>query len=306
MLIGLRFPRASISTTIQIKCSATEHFSYDPNADLSNGMTQAHAVFTCHTAAQAFVQTLSPSHTASMLAAVTGDQTCHVPSCMGHLWIAPTMHIQQFSHKSPPRKSGGYLMKKGDLTESEIQSIEILSQNSCVPLPHKGISLLICLASILHGTQWSEDLFPGKLPKFHLISTFDSSELTVPTFVEPSRADEPPIPGLSPSFKPHEDVPTPKPKPEVALTKSIEEPFGKSQIHFFYSSQLFLTFPSTISSLLHSTPLHHHHRRYACWIPPPLSPSPHVHPHSTPALRAPPPPPLIPTMMLARNLPTYD
>ncbi|MBW0519887.1 hypothetical protein O181_059602 [Austropuccinia psidii MF-1] len=30
------------------------------------------------------------------------------------------------------------------------------------------------------GTQWSEDLFCGKQPKFHLISTFNSSELTLP------------------------------------------------------------------------------------------------------------------------------
>ncbi|MBW0511542.1 hypothetical protein O181_051257 [Austropuccinia psidii MF-1] len=38
----------------------------------------------------------------------------------------------------------------------------------------------------LSGTQWSEDLFRGKQPEFCLISTFDSSELTVPPFVEPS------------------------------------------------------------------------------------------------------------------------
>ncbi|MBW0530757.1 hypothetical protein O181_070472 [Austropuccinia psidii MF-1] len=36
------------------------------------------------------------------------------------------------------------------------------------------------------GTQWSGDSFHGKQPKFHLLSTFDSSELTLPPFVEPS------------------------------------------------------------------------------------------------------------------------
>ncbi|MBW0485053.1 hypothetical protein O181_024768 [Austropuccinia psidii MF-1] len=102
------------------------------------------------------------------------------------------------------------------------------------------------------GTQWFE-------PKFNLISTFDSSELTLPPFVEPSQTDEPPIPGLSPSSEPHEDVPTREPEPDVAPTQSMEESFGKSQLYLFYSSQLFLSFPLTISSLSHSTPLHHHH-----------------------------------------------
>ncbi|MBW0472696.1 hypothetical protein O181_012411 [Austropuccinia psidii MF-1] len=61
----------------------------------------------------------------------------------------------------------------------------------------------------------------------------------------------------------------------------MEEPFGKSQLSFFYSSQIFLTFPLAISSLSHSTPLCHHHRRYTCWIPPstptPVPSSPHSH-----------------------------
>ncbi|MBW0490112.1 hypothetical protein O181_029827 [Austropuccinia psidii MF-1] len=76
------------------------------------------------------------------------------------------------------------------------------------------------------GTQWSEDIFRGKQPKFHLISTFNSSELTVPPFVEPSQANEPPIPGPSPSSKPHEDVPAREPEPEEAPTQSMEEPFA--------------------------------------------------------------------------------
>ncbi|MBW0561503.1 hypothetical protein O181_101218 [Austropuccinia psidii MF-1] len=40
--------------------------------------------------------------------------------------------------------------------------------------------------------------------------------------------DEPPIPGPSPSSKPPEDVPTCESEPDVALTHSTEEPFGKS------------------------------------------------------------------------------
>ncbi|MBW0525003.1 hypothetical protein O181_064718 [Austropuccinia psidii MF-1] len=46
----------------------------------------------------------------------------------------------------------------------------------------------------LSGTQWLEDLFPSKQPEFHLISTFDSSDLTFPPSLEPSQTDEPPIP----------------------------------------------------------------------------------------------------------------
>ncbi|MBW0512593.1 hypothetical protein O181_052308 [Austropuccinia psidii MF-1] len=128
------------------------------------------------------------------------------------------------------------------------------------------------------GTQWLEDSFHGKQPTFHLIANFDSSELTVPPFVEPSQTNEPPIPGPSPSSKPHEDVLTCEPEPEVALTQSMEEPFGKSQIHFFNSSQLFYTFPLIISILSHSI----------------------IIIDNTPIGS-----PLIPKMRLARNLLTY-
>ncbi|MBW0532523.1 hypothetical protein O181_072238 [Austropuccinia psidii MF-1] len=75
------------------------------------------------------------------------------------------------------------------------------------------------------GTQWSEDLFHGNQPKFDLISTFDSSEITVPPFVEPSQTNEPPIPGPSPSSEPHKEIWTHEPEPEGALTQSTEEPF---------------------------------------------------------------------------------
>ncbi|MBW0568997.1 hypothetical protein O181_108712 [Austropuccinia psidii MF-1] len=89
------------SITVQLKCSATEHFNYDPKANLSNGSRQAHAVFTCLTAPP-FVQRLSPGHTAGDLAAVTCDPMHRVHFCMGHLCIAPTMHIQQGPHDHPP------------------------------------------------------------------------------------------------------------------------------------------------------------------------------------------------------------
>ncbi|MBW0532888.1 hypothetical protein O181_072603 [Austropuccinia psidii MF-1] len=176
---------------------------------------------------------------------------------------------------------------------------------SCHPWDSNAETLpfLVCFASKLRGNQWWEDLFHGKQPKFHLISTFDSSELTLPPFLQPSQTNAPPIPGLSPSSESHEDNLTHEPEPEVAPTQSMEEPLGKSQLHFFYSSQLFLTFPSNFSSSSHSTPLHHHHRRYAHQIPPPFTPTPVPSP-------VPPrnwlPPPLIPTMRLTRNLPTYN
>ncbi|MBW0500682.1 hypothetical protein O181_040397 [Austropuccinia psidii MF-1] len=57
------------------------------------------------------------------------------------------------------------------------------------------------------GIQWWEDSFGSKQKAIpFLILTFNSSELTLPPFVEPSQYNEPPIPGPSPSSKPHEDV----------------------------------------------------------------------------------------------------
>ncbi|MBW0568429.1 hypothetical protein O181_108144, partial [Austropuccinia psidii MF-1] len=97
-------------------------------------------------------------------------------------------------------------------------------QNSPIPsFPHK--QTLGQPTPGPSGTQWSEDSFRSRQPKFHLICTFDSSELTLPPFAEPSQTNEPPIPGPSPSSEPHEDFPTCEPEPEVALTQSMEEPF---------------------------------------------------------------------------------
>ncbi|MBW0559936.1 hypothetical protein O181_099651 [Austropuccinia psidii MF-1] len=86
----------------------------------------------------------------------------------------------------------------------------------------------------MSGHPWdsnAKDLFCSKKPKFHLISTFDSSELTLTPFAEPSRTNEPPIPFPSPSSKPHEDVPTCGPEPEMTPTQSMEEPFAPSSPH---------------------------------------------------------------------------
>ncbi|MBW0579137.1 hypothetical protein O181_118852, partial [Austropuccinia psidii MF-1] len=98
----------------------------------------------------------------------------------------------------------------------------------------------------------------------------------------PSQHHEPPIPGPSPSYKPPEDVPTHEPEPEVAPTQSMEEPFGKSQLHFFNSSQLFLTplCPATPCSviIINNTPVR---------SPPPISTSP-TPPPSTPTPGLPP------------------
>ncbi|MBW0491116.1 hypothetical protein O181_030831 [Austropuccinia psidii MF-1] len=102
------------------------------------------------------------------------------------------------------------------------------TENQTHQIPcNKTLLFLVCLVSKPHGTQWLEDLFHGKQATFPLqISTFNSSELTPPPFVEPCHPNKPPIPGPSKSSKPHEDIPTCAPEPEVALTQSLEEPFG--------------------------------------------------------------------------------
>ncbi|MBW0530873.1 hypothetical protein O181_070588 [Austropuccinia psidii MF-1] len=104
--------------------------------------------------------------------------------------------------------------------------------------------------------------------------TFDSSELTLPPFVNSSQTDDPTIPGPSPSSKPHEDIWTCEPEPEVALKQSMVEPFTRP------------TPPHSVI-IIDNTPIK---------SPPPLSPSP-TPPHSLHV-----PLPLIPTMRLARDL----
>ncbi|MBW0561054.1 hypothetical protein O181_100769 [Austropuccinia psidii MF-1] len=77
--------------------------------------------------------------------------------------------------------------------------------------------------------------------------------------VEPSEHNGPPIPGLSQPSKPHEDALTCEHEPEVALTQSMEEPFG----YYFH--------------------LGNNHQQYAHQLPPPSAPknptasSPHSH-----------------------------
>ncbi|MBW0476603.1 hypothetical protein O181_016318 [Austropuccinia psidii MF-1] len=89
-------------------------------------------------------------------------------------------------------------------------------------------------------------------------------------------------------LKPHEDVLTCEPEPEVAPTQSMEEPFAHP------------TPPHSIITIDNMT----------VTSPSPFSfPDSATFPSCSPSLqvppRTPPPPPLIPTMALDRNLPTY-
>ncbi|MBW0499180.1 hypothetical protein O181_038895 [Austropuccinia psidii MF-1] len=143
-----------------------------------------------------------------------------------------------------------------------------------------------------NGTQWLEDFFCHKQAKFHLISTFESSELTLPPFVEPSRTNEPPIPGWSPSSKPHEDILTCDPEPEVAPMQSM----GNLLVSPNFSSPVVQPSPACPMSppsvlIIDDTP-----------VGSPLHP---LLPQFLPP-RAQPPPPLIPRMRLARNSLTCD
>ncbi|MBW0523464.1 hypothetical protein O181_063179, partial [Austropuccinia psidii MF-1] len=81
---------------------------------------------------------------------------------------------------------------------------------------------------------------------------------------------------IYPSSEPPEGVPTCEPEPEVAPTQSMEEPFGKSQIHFFNSSQLFLSraCPATPRSviIINNMPIQ------SPLTPPPSTPTPDLPP----------------------------
>ncbi|MBW0475542.1 hypothetical protein O181_015257 [Austropuccinia psidii MF-1] len=84
------------------------------------------------------------------------------------------------------------------------------------------------------GTQLLEDLLRGKQTKLHLSYMFDSSELTLPPFVEPSQTNEPPIPGPSPSSKPHEDIPTSCPTPPHSViidNTAVRSPTPTPSLH---------------------------------------------------------------------------
>ncbi|MBW0520860.1 hypothetical protein O181_060575 [Austropuccinia psidii MF-1] len=128
-------------------------------------------------------------------------------------------------------------MKDGDGTRTfELGPIVTMSshpwdsnaKNKTHQIPHnKRPCFLICLARKLCGTQWSEDLWRSTQQAIPFLTlTFDSSELTLPPFIEPSQYNEPPIPGTSPSSKPPEDVSACEPEPEVAPKQSSEEPFA--------------------------------------------------------------------------------
>ncbi|MBW0552902.1 hypothetical protein O181_092617 [Austropuccinia psidii MF-1] len=68
----------------------------------------------------------------------------------------------------------------------------------------------------------------------------------------------------------------------------MEEPFGKSQLYFFCSFQIFLTFPSTISSLSFSTPsiiIIENMPVRSPHVPPPSTPTPVPSPEIPPIAR---------------------
>ncbi|MBW0504172.1 hypothetical protein O181_043887 [Austropuccinia psidii MF-1] len=120
------------------------------------------------------------------------------------------------------------------------------------------------------GTQWSEELFR-----------------------EPSQTKEPPIPAPSPSSEPPEDIPTCEPEPEVALTQSTEEAFAR---------------PATPRSIIiiDDMPIGPPLPLPLLFPPSTPTPVPSQCPHEPQGLHPQCQAPLIPTMTLARNLPTYD
>ncbi|MBW0484466.1 hypothetical protein O181_024181 [Austropuccinia psidii MF-1] len=165
-------------------------------------------------------------------------------------------------------------------------------QDSPVPsLPHE--QTLQQLTPGPSGTQWSEDLFHGKQPKFHLISTFDSSDLTVPPFVEP------------PKWMSHLFLARVHPSNHMRTFQLMSMNLRWLQ-HNPWRNLLvspkftFFTLPNFSSPFLSPSP--------ACPTPPhsiiiidntPVRSLPN-------APTTPPPPPIIPMMRLARNLLTYN
>ncbi|MBW0538570.1 hypothetical protein O181_078285 [Austropuccinia psidii MF-1] len=257
------------------KTGATEHYNYDPKANLRDGLTQAHAVFTCHTAARPFLQKLSPSHKASMLAAHTRN-ACSLSNPSNHtargvpaqyaiartpLWLTMMKVFPSGNGPRDPKQADGNISgQRSDYPANEGWQEDIQAWANChhvlspmgfkrkkknppnPPQQDSPVQCMPCEQTLLQptpgpsGTQCLKDLFH-----------------------EPSQHNEPPIPGLSPSSKPPGEDPTHEPEPEVAPTQSMEELFGKSQLHFYNSSQLFLTPPLPIYSLSSYSPLNHHH-----------------------------------------------
>ncbi|MBW0484856.1 hypothetical protein O181_024571 [Austropuccinia psidii MF-1] len=104
---------------------------------------------------------------------------------------------------------------------------------------------------------------------FFPILTLEVNELNLPPFVEPSQHNEPPVctptqPILGPSELPQTgNNSTHDPEPEVALTQSMDYPFGKSNFSLklpfpaFQNLQLIPPLPTLSSSLI------------ICWSDPP-------------------------------------
>ncbi|MBW0574649.1 hypothetical protein O181_114364 [Austropuccinia psidii MF-1] len=135
----------------------------------------------------------------------------------------------------PPRLLGHHPMVTSLLDQSEViiwpmkdgdgkRTFELGTKSTKCPLTRLTHSIYALQANPAATHSWPKDLSH-----------------------EPSQHNEPPIPGLSPSTKPPEDLATCRPEPEAAPTQSMEEPFGKSQLHF-------LTLPNFSLPLLCPSP----------------------------------------------------
>ncbi|MBW0518169.1 hypothetical protein O181_057884 [Austropuccinia psidii MF-1] len=126
----------------------------------------------------------------------------------------------------------------------------------------------------LSGTRWSEDLFR-----------------------EPSQHNEPPIPGVSQPSKPHEDASNCEPEPEAARCN----PWRNLFVSTIFSCFPLPNFPSPLLQQSRACPATPTLVIIIENMPVGSAPAPPLLPHK-PWCQA----PLIPTMRLARNLPTYD
>ncbi|MBW0483099.1 hypothetical protein O181_022814 [Austropuccinia psidii MF-1] len=299
---------------------ATENFNHDPEADLNNGLTQAHTIFTFHTAAQPFVQILSPGHKAAH---------------KKYLFVVQPFqpHGQRSSRPRCPCKDSFVVNDDESIHEREwttgpqtgrreqfwmIRPVpSSIDLSTPPPRPLHTLTGAKCYLAN-EGWQWLEDIKAWAY-RHHVLSPMglkrqkqnppNTPQQDSPVPLEPSQYDEPPIPGPSKASEPHEDPLTHEPEPEVAPTKSMEEPFGKSNFTFFtllnFSSPLLWPSPACPATpasviIINNTPV-----RY----PPPSTPTPEIplispkNPTtSSPWRQA----PLNPMMRLSRNLQNCD
>ncbi|MBW0473406.1 hypothetical protein O181_013121 [Austropuccinia psidii MF-1] len=143
------------------------------------------------------------------------------PPLLGHHPMV-TSHLDRSKVIIRPMKGGNgkRTFKLGLIVSMSCHPWDSNSKNQTNQIPRdETLPFLVCLASKLRSNRPQAQVAPNGWRTY-------------------SAVNEPPIPAPSPSSKPHEDVPTHEPEPEVAPTQSMEEPFGKSQIHSLYSSQL--------------------------------------------------------------------